>query len=319
MKSQLGSALNSGLIAALFGAAAMGFASEHADAATTVRNGTVRNGKARSESAAKSPKARVDATNPEAQSPSSVFNSQSSRQASAPGWYYVPPAPSPMPPAADSAPPQAAAIAAPGLANSAQPSLSSSGGQLSTAARRPRKAAQPSLFRVTPVAGATVMGLKNDANDDVASPDVGLAVGTFADFGRGLVTFQTGLIYNQFGGKAETPKGDEVYVLDYLSIPLVAKLNAMKNPDGTLYLKGGLMPSVFLDGKTKNQTASKSVEARALDVAAVGGLGVALSVSRENSLIFDAQYVRSVTNLTDDDRLVRHEGFVFMGGISIAL
>jgi hypothetical protein len=193
-------------------------------------------------------------------------------------------------------------------------------GKLTTASPRPAQLSEGSspLIRVTPVAGAAFMSLKNNAGEDVAKPDTGLTVGGLADIGRGIVTFQTGLLYNQFGGLLQTPNGSEVVGLDYLSIPLVAKLNAMRNPDRTIYLKGGLMPSFLLDSRQQSASqATADFTANGFDVAAVAGVGVALPVSRINSLIIDAQYVHSL-NEVNDSLGVHNEGFMITAGVSIA-
>ena len=186
----------------------------------------------------------------------------------------------------------------------------------------PRSANRPSRadFRVTPVAGLSLMSLKNDNGDDAASTDSGLAVGALVDVGRGMATFQTGLIYNQFGGRTSTSAGDEVVSLDYLSIPIVGKLNVLRNVDRTFYLKGGLMPSLLLDRRVKvSSDESRDFSARPADLAAVGGIGAALPISPGNSLILDAQYIRGLLSVSEGTQVLHSEGFSIMAGLSIAL
>lgn len=139
-----------------------------------------------------------------------------------------------------------------------------------------------------------------------------------------MFVFETGLLYNQMGGKFSDGGFSAKVNLDYLSVPAFAKLNFMGNPDRTAFLKAGLMPSILLSQTAKLSNGSRTsstndVGAKSMDLPMVVGLGGAIPISLQNSLILQADYVRSLISINKESSDVRNEGFVVSAGMSFGI
>lgn len=174
-----------------------------------------------------------------------------------------------------------------------------------------------SSIHLIPTIGVAMMGIKSDSgNSDL---DAGLSVGGLADFGSGMFTLETGLLYNQFGGKNSLVQVN----LNYLSVPVAGKFNFMGNPDKTAFLKLGVLPSFLMSQSASlaGQSFSGSdVGAKSFDLPLIVGVGGAIPVARNMSIVIEADYLRGLMNINGDgDGTARNEGFMIGTGISIGL
>ena len=158
--------------------------------------------------------------------------------------------------------------------------------------------------------------MKIKADDGSSDSDNGLSIGGLAEIGSGMTTFQTGLLYNQFGGK-DTSDGDKLQLnLDYLSIPLLGKINFMGDPENTVYMKAGLMPGILVSKEMKvtvdgETFKSSNIGVNSVDVPGVIGLGGTFPVESGNSVGIEANYVRSLSKINNSsDGQAYNEGFI---------
>ena len=128
---------------------------------------------------------------------------------------------------------------------------------------------------------------------------------------------QPEILYNSVGAKidaslmarAETP--DVSYVIDYLSIPVMAKYYVM---DG-LSLDLGPQLGILLSSKMKVDSESEDMkdQTESMDF----GLGFGAGYKLENGLFLDARYVLGLSNLAKDigdDESVKNNVFQFSVG-----
>ncbi len=197
----------------------------------------------------------------------------------------------------------------------------------STPAEATRPARSESVFRLTPIGGLTVMNLKGSLDNSWDS-SAGVAIGGFAELGSGPVSLQTGLVYNNY----QMSKDVDFYTyrlrLEYLSVPVLARVNFFGDPNSTVYFKAGLMPSLLLSQNYSGgywlftKTTSSDVSAKSFDLPAIAALGGAIPVSRKHdkSVIVELSYVRSLTNnVTIDGRKAHTEGMTIMSGFSFSI
>lgn len=182
-------------------------------------------------------------------------------------------------------------------------------------------------LHITPAVGAAVMSIKSDSGG--SDPDTGVSIGGLVDIGRGITTFQTGLLYNQFGGKGtETVNGTDLNIkvnLSYLSVPALAKFNFSGDPESTFFIKAGLMPGLLVSKQgtvsAGGQSVSTSdVSVNSFDLPAVAGLGGAIPISPTTSFIIEASYIRSLLNISSSGSgNARNEGVLLTAGVSLSL
>jgi hypothetical protein len=174
--------------------------------------------------------------------------------------------------------------------------------------------AQQSIAHINPFIGMAMMGIRStNGNSDYGA---GLTTGAMGEIG-GALAFQSGLVYNQFGGK----DGGVEIDLDYLSVPLFLKYNALGTPENSLYVRGGLMPSFLVSKKAKFAGYETSeLSARALDIPVVIGFGAAIPVGPKVAMTLGLDIVHSLTNTAGTFRGEAHnDGFLFTTGASIGL
>lgn len=180
----------------------------------------------------------------------------------------------------------------------------------------------PLEVRVNPVFGLASMKLdfENSGGAKIEA-DQGFSGGALLEYGSGFFGFQTGLLYNQFGAAWAQPQSTEV-MLEYIGVPLFAKLNLMGSAAQTIYLKAGLMPSFLIGAevKTANFRLTSTDPFERTDVPAVVGVGGALPISPSTSLTLDVSYVRGLLNVVDSSNFeAKNDGFMFNGGLSVEL
>ena len=157
-------------------------------------------------------------------------------------------------------------------------STSSSEGEIKSNAlyAAPSLSATTSNVRVVPMVGLDSMALR-DGNVNAGERDSGALVGGVVEIGRGPLTFQTGLLYQQLGGRGTSRGVNVKYNLDALSVPLAAKFNFGADVAKTVFIKAGVEPTI-LTSKTGNlyfgdQPASSKTGFRSTDVLATIGVG----------------------------------------------
>lgn len=177
-----------------------------------------------------------------------------------------------------------------------------------------------SATHITPVIGLSATGMKSSTND--LDSRTAVALGLYAELGTSLLTFQTGLLYWKGGGKYEGAAGSLSVGLDYLSVPVFAKLNFFGNPDRTVYLKIGALPSVLI-GKTATDSsgAVRGLGEKSFDLPIVVGLGGSMPISETQSLTFEANYMRSLTDAIkmSNGTSYKNDGLLLLIGMTLAI
>jgi hypothetical protein len=167
----------------------------------------------------------------------------------------------------------------------------------SSEAPLPRSMAAP--FRLIPVAGASSFTTASSLSN--VKFDQGFSAGLLGDFGENFWTFETGILALN---SAENRAGDTAAVtVNSWGVPLLAKVNFSGHPHQTVFAKIGAMPFTASGASSTN-----------FDVMAVGGIGGAIPLGRNSSLVLDASYNRLFTrsgNLTD------YQGIALLAGLSL--
>lgn len=161
----------------------------------------------------------------------------------------------------------------------------------------PRKA---SIFRITPVIGAS--SFRTDEKVDLNNLDEGVSLGLLADFGRKDVVFETGILTLQ--SNVDRSDDNASIDIDTWGIPLLAKWNMSGKPHETVFLKAGAMPFTST-GETDD-----------VDVLAVGGIGAHIPLGKNSSILLDATYN---TLVSTEGELTDYEGIAFLAGLSLNL
>lgn len=192
------------------------------------------------------------------------------------------------------------------------------GGELVLSKPRATWSSEGSAVRLIPSFGAAAMGVRSD--DRNSGLDTGVSTGALVDFGNGSLTFETGLLYEQFGGNGSFDGRGSRLNLSYLGIPVVGKLNFSGDADRTFFLKGGLRAMALTSQSSQLNGKSTSPGAAPTDLDAVVGIGGAIPVSSTNSLVLDASYLRGLTKINQSGPSdFRNEGFVLTAGVSIGI
>jgi hypothetical protein len=183
---------------------------------------------------------------------------------------------------------------------------------------------QVSSFHLVPVLGANFVNLKDDSNDSHGlNADSGFSVGALTEFGEGTYTFQTGLLYNEYRQKVDSNGITLKARFDYLSVPLLAKVNFMGTPAKTVYLKGGVVPSGLL---SRNLTASDSYgnsasgapETSSFDLPAILAVGGAFPIGIDKAATIELAYQYGLTNMNPGSGgRVHNEGVALLVGLSL--
>jgi hypothetical protein len=199
----------------------------------------------------------------------------------------------------------------------------------------PEAAKQPGLtnwqmndldLHITPVVGASIMKLAGDSSTGSSNTDTGLSIGAFVEFGGGLVTFQTGLLFNQFGGKgtdSDNSGANYTVTIDYLNIPLLAKFNVMGNPLETFFFKIGLMPGFVLSKDASETLNGVSISGEAsgvksFDLPLLAGIGGTIPIAPNVSINLEGNFIYSLTSVTSSGT-IRNQGFQILAGATFGL
>jgi hypothetical protein len=184
---------------------------------------------------------------------------------------------------------------------------------------------ETSAFHLTPAAGPALVRPQGKGAEDY-QVDAGYQVGGFAELGSGYVTFQSGLLYSDYASKVDMGLADLKLRLDYLTVPVLAKINLMGTPDRTVYIKVGLLPE-FLVNKTaevnalgQKSTFHRELSINTFDLPATLGVGGAIKVARNKAVVVEASYLRGLTKInTDSDYHVYNEGFLVTAGFTFGI
>lgn len=160
-------------------------------------------------------------------------------------------------------------------------------------------------------AGYNYASLKGDLNEGLSlSENHGFYAGLSLDFPFSkLFSFQTEALYSRVGGKISgTESGSVNLVLDYLSVPTLAKitiyrgLSASVGPQFSFLLDNS--DFIFVQGSTEKIVDKKAIDF--FDLAFTGGL----SFKTDLGWVFDVRFVQGVTNIFDaSDKSLNQAGF----------
>ncbi len=150
------------------------------------------------------------------------------------------------------------------------------------------------------------IGVSSFANDNVVHTDnfnQGFSASLLADFGDNYWNFETGVetLKSQINRGAQSASVN----VNTWGIPVLAKYNISGRPHETVFLKAGAMPFAA-NGENINQ----------FNVMGVGGIGGALPLGRNSSILVDATYNRLFNNSGD---LTNYQGIAILGGLSFNL
>lgn len=168
----------------------------------------------------------------------------------------------------------------------------------SVEAPMPRTSAAP--FRIMPVVGSSSFTTADEIDTDEFGDT--LSAGVLADFGSGRWTFETGILTLQ--SDTNTTEDSAAIDIDTWGVPLLAKVNFSGKPHETIFLKAGVMPF------------NAAGDADEFDVLGVAGVGGAIPLGRNSSLLLDASYNRRIG---DDGVLGDYQGISLLGGLSFNL
>ncbi len=163
----------------------------------------------------------------------------------------------------------------------------------------PRTMASP--MRLIPELG--VSSFANDTSVHTNNFSQGFSASLLADFGDNYWNFETGIETL----KSQINRGERSAAVDVNTwgIPALAKYNLSGRPHETIFFKAGVMPFAA-NGDNINQ----------FNVMAVGGVGGALPLGRNSSVLIDATYNRLVNNSGD---LTNYQGIALLAGLSLNL
>jgi hypothetical protein len=170
---------------------------------------------------------------------------------------------------------------------------------------------------LTPTLGMAAVSLRSE--NGATGNDLGVSGGALLDIGTPTISFETGLLYNQLGGKS----GDTQINLSYVGVPLLAKWNTTGRVEG-VYLKGGVLPQILVSQNVKTQNeptiSGNDVGASSVDFGLLFGVGGTIPLSPQTALVLDVSYLRGLKNVVEKaDAPIRNEGFIFSSGVSITL
>ena len=163
----------------------------------------------------------------------------------------------------------------------------------------PRTMASP--IRLIPEIG--VSSFSNSTSVSTDNFGQGFSASLLADFGDNYWNFETGIETL----KSQINRGERSAAVNVNTwgIPVLAKYNVSGRPHETVFFKAGAMPFAA-NGDNINQ----------FNVMAVGGIGGALPLGHNSSVLIDATYNRLVNNSGD---LTNYQGIALLAGLSLNL
>lgn len=203
-----------------------------------------------------------------------------------------------------------------------------------------------SSFALTPIVGATFFNLDgtfltdNFVND--VQTDVGFTAGIAAEYSKptSFLGFESGVFFsklriqgddnnNFFCGSRVTCNELNYLENDYIHIPLNVKLYPIKREKFNLHAKLGATAGFLMNSTLDlqnlqfggiNQTNDVTNLFNVLDFLGNVGLGGKFNLSSSMSLMVEAVYMRSLTDISDTGLSdAYHEGFSATAGLSINL
>ena len=179
-------------------------------------------------------------------------------------------------------------------------------------------------FHLTPYLGLGTTKITTSAGDLEGSS--GVSTGGFAEFGSGYMSYQTGLALTMVSGKQTASSVESTLKLNYITIPVLAKVNIMGSTRRTVYIKAGLMPGFLVSKEIETKTfglsrTTSNFSAGTFDLPAIVGVGGAIPVYSKGSIIVELNYSKSLNSykLISDQINARNEGLALVVGMSFAL
>lgn len=177
--------------------------------------------------------------------------------------------------------------------------------------------------RVIPNASVIISRFVGDDSSGFQNK-TGFGIGATTDIGRSELVFETGILYQQLGATAKNDNLNVSIDLNYLSVPLEAKLYLSGQNTSSLYLKGGLMPS-FLT--SKNLTVSNSIVAVStsdllvndFDLRGVIGIGAKIDLNQRAALVLESTYMTGITKVSSTNEDVHNSAITFTSGLAIEI
>ena len=152
-----------------------------------------------------------------------------------------------------------------------------------------------SSIRVIPTFGTAAFAPGEVDLDALGDTTAG---GLFIDFGRGMLTGETGIL--AMSGDIDTGDNSAAVNVDSWSSPLFAKFNFSGNPHSTIFAKVGAMS--YDPGDDGD-----------INVMGVAGVGGAIPLGRNSAINLDATYNRL---FDDQGDLAELQGVALLGGLS---
>jgi hypothetical protein len=138
---------------------------------------------------------------------------------------------------------------------------------------------------------------------------------------------ETGVMYIQTSLNSYTDGNSRS--LDYVGIPLIAKMNFFNDSAYTTYFKLGVIPMFMASEEPVAQTQTTDASGNLLpltqsyntfDAMAVAGLGVVFPLGESQSFIVDGTYSRGLIPVVSDDfQTAFNQGFLFSLAVSFGI
>lgn len=164
--------------------------------------------------------------------------------------------------------------------------------------------------------GANFANLSFDPDDeDDTSTRTGLNVGAFATFPiNPRFAFQPEVLYSQQGSKASEGDFEATLKLDYVNVPLLAKINLSSGQNPVSLLVG---PQIgFLTG-AKIEAEGEELDLEEVTESTDWGLVVGMSATMGN-FVLDGRYTWGLSNINadpEDNQKVKHRVFTISVGV----
>mgnify|MGYP003393131346 CR=1 FL=1 len=211
--------------------------------------------------------------------------------------------------------------------------------------RNPR-ATKPDMFRtrwsLSPVVGAASSTLATGASFislgrvESTSYQMGLRAGAHLEYRHMRWGFETGVMFQQNRTGLELLPGgasSTIFVeqdLDYVYLPILAKIYFSNHRESTMYFRGGLMAGMLLFASSDATVSSSGTISPSeikldnkdafqnYDISAIAGFGFQMNVSPKMYILGSAEIYRGLTDIAvSGEGSIYTMGLVFMTGLKI--
>jgi hypothetical protein len=185
--------------------------------------------------------------------------------------------------------------------------------------------------RITPFLGAIGSTLTGDSGSAFTAKGSYSAGGLVELGGSGILVLETGLMYRSMGAEVRDFYSSSSYTsdydrpkfnLNYLTIPLNAKVYFSGQKGTSMYAKGGLMGSRLMSKNVEYRGTSTTqlgaVGVRDNELAWDLGLGVAIEGNKNLQVMIDATWMRGITTISTLDNTY-NEGLLVAVGLAFNL